>query len=106
MSSRWEWQTKQTCVILTWRGTETWSPKLVIIEARVLVTSMPLHAGFVTDYGYDFGCTPGAEFLIAWGCALAPALHPNELNKKTPKLDTNWITEQVFYTIAHANHSL
>ena len=81
MSSRWEWQTKQTCVILTWRGTETWSPKLVIIEARVLVTSMPLHAGFVTDYGYDFGCTPGAEFLIAWGCALAPALHPNEVNK-------------------------
>ena len=72
-----------TIFILTWRGTETWSPKPMITEVGVLFLSKPLHAGFVTGYGYDFGCTPDAEFLIAWGCALAPTPHPNQLNKST-----------------------
>ena len=66
------------CLILTWRGTKTWSSKPLINTGGVLSMSMPLHAGLVTGNGYDFGCTPGAEFLIAWGCALAPTPHPNK----------------------------
>ena len=40
------------------------------------------------DYGYDFGCTSDAEFLLEWGCALVAGPAPFQL-KYTHKAKTN-----------------
>jgi len=46
----------------------------------------------VVGYGYNFGCTSDAEFLIEWGCALVagPAPKPNNI------VHWNWNVPSVF----------
>ena len=66
-------------LILTWSESRAWPSKCVINTTGLLAISTTLHAVVATGYGYLFGGTSQTEVLIAWGCALAPTPHPNQI---------------------------
>jgi hypothetical protein len=47
----------------------------------------------VVGYGYNFGCTSDAEFLLEWGCALVAGPAPTQVKSEREtkeRKEKNW----------------